>query len=110
MLQRLIASAALAAGLALAQGALAQPQSAEEDQPRQVAVRYDDLNLTTAVGADEMKHRIDFAAKSVCGGTPDIRDLGATWEFEKCLSGAESAALAQLSDIEARATVQVANR
>jgi UrcA family protein len=109
MLERLIASAALAAGLALAQGAFAQPQSAE-DQPRQVAVKYDDLNLTTAAGEEEVKHRIDFAAKSVCGGGPDIRDLEATSEFEKCLSGAEGAALAQLSDIEARTRVQVAQR
>ena len=109
MLDRLISSVALAAGLALATGALAQPQSAE-DQPRQVAVRYDDLNLTTAAGEEAVKHRIDFAAKSVCGGAPDIRDLEATSEFEKCMSGAESTALAQLADIEARARVQVAHR
>jgi UrcA family protein len=109
MLDRLIASVALAAGLALAQGALAQPQSAD-DQPRQVAVRYDDLNLTTAAGDEEVKQRIDVAAKSVCGGPPDIRDLEATSEFEKCMSGAEGVALAQLADIEARTRVQVAHR
>jgi UrcA family protein len=96
MIKSLIASVALAAGLALAQSSIADTQSVSFE-PRQVIVNYDDLNLSAAVGANVARRRIDAAARSVCGPAPDIRDLADSSAFAACVSRAQASASAQLS-------------
>jgi UrcA family protein len=41
--------------------------AAVDRMPTQVTVRYDDLDLATAHGAQVMYHRLNNAARSVCG-------------------------------------------
>jgi UrcA family protein len=53
---------------ALATALLAGPALAAADEAKpSVEVRYNDLDLTTTEGADELDRRLDKAAKSVCG-------------------------------------------
>ncbi len=53
------------AGLAML-GTAALPAAAAEDALSQVAVRYQDLNLNTADGAERLYARIEQAAARVC--------------------------------------------
>lgn len=53
--------------LALAAVALAVPAAASEAGAVSVGVRYNDLNLATKAGQDELDRRLDRAARSVCG-------------------------------------------
>jgi len=109
MLKRLVTSAALAAGLALAQTAIAATQPADL-QPRQAVVNYDDLNLGTTAGADVVRRRIDAAARSVCGPAPDLRDLADSSAFAACMSQAQASAKVQLSAAVARTRLEEARR
>ena len=54
--------ASIMVAAAMAALVAAQPASAES-----VAVAYDDLDLSTAQGQETLEHRIDKAAKEVCG-------------------------------------------
>lgn len=53
--------------LALAGAAIAVPAMAAEPQGNQAAVRYNDLDLTSADGRKELDRRLDRAAREVCG-------------------------------------------
>lgn len=73
----------------------AQPDS---DAPR-VAVRYDDLNLATSVGANTLYRRISAAARQVC---PDVysRDLAVVAAGERCQAHAISQAVHDLNNAQ----------
>ncbi len=51
------------AGVALA----AAPATAQQHETRTTGVSYDDLDLSSEEGRDELDRRIDRAAKEVCG-------------------------------------------
>lgn len=53
--------------LALAAVALAIPAAATEADAGSVGVRYNDLNLASKAGQEELDRRLDRAARSVCG-------------------------------------------
>jgi UrcA family protein len=59
---------------------------------RQVTVRYDDLNLTSASGIEVLEQRIRHAAEIVCGEV-DIREF----EQLKCARDATNSALARVN-------------
>jgi UrcA family protein len=88
MIKSLIAPTALAMGLSLAGAALAQPAVA--DQPRQAVVKFGDLNIMNARGADVLNHRIEVAARSACGPEPTLRDLDSSKAFRDCVSHAQA--------------------
>ena len=62
-----------------------------------VSVRYDDLNLTTSVGANALYHRISVAARQVC---PDVysRDLAVVAAGERCQANAVAHAVRDLNN------------
>lgn len=64
MLTRSFTAAFALAGASLA---MTPAASAAEDGARTVGVAYDDLDLTTAEGKEELDRRIDRAAKDACG-------------------------------------------
>jgi UrcA family protein len=63
---------------------------------RQVTVRYDDLNLTSASGIKVLKQRIWHAAEIVCGEV-DTRELDAFKQYLKCARDATDSALARVN-------------
>ena len=63
---------------------------------QQMVVPYDDLNLSRPAGAEVLLGRLHRAANSVCGGTPDIRDLGAQEYYRGCFDNAMKGAIAQI--------------
>ena len=52
--------------LALAAAGLAVPAAAADEAPS-IAVRYSDLNLTSAEGQQQLDRRLERAAREVCG-------------------------------------------
>lgn len=83
------------AGAATAQTPARIPVSQTSHQE----VAYSDLNLSTQEGARALLQRIDIAAKRVCGAEPvrsplQPRLVGA---FERCVSDAVDASVAQLN-------------
>jgi UrcA family protein len=62
-----------------------------------VAVRYDDLNLSTTAGVDRLYRRISAAARDVC---PDIysRDPHVVLAAHQCQAAAISKAVSQVNN------------
>jgi UrcA family protein len=87
MIKSLIAPTALAVGLSLAGAALAQPAA---DQPRQAVVKFGDLNIMNARGAEVLNHRIAVAARSACGPEPTLLDLASAKAFRDCVGHAQA--------------------
>ncbi len=59
---------------AIASGGVAVPAFAQDDDERpSLAVRYDDLNLSTAAGRERLDTRVRMAIKSMC--SVDARSL-----------------------------------
>jgi UrcA family protein len=76
---------AAAATLSCAAPVLAQTSLAQTSDPvPSVSVRYGDLNIGSPAGARSLLKRIEAAAKTACGGAPDIRQLGQLVSFEAC--------------------------
>jgi len=75
-----IALAAALAGIVLCSSAHAQ----SGEQTKSVTVRYADLNLSDPAGAKVMLGRIKRAVETVCGGEPDLRELGQMQAFRGC--------------------------
>jgi UrcA family protein len=78
----------LASVLCLAAGATlpcATPALAQiADTVPSVPVKYSDLEIGSRAGAQVLLKRIEAAANTVCGGAPDIRQLGQLARFEAC--------------------------
>ena len=87
--------AALAALLAISAPAVAAAQTVSSDTVN-ISVKYSDLNLNSPSGAQALMHRIDTAATSLCGGSPDGRDLGDSARFQKCHTAAVDQAMSKL--------------
>jgi UrcA family protein len=56
--------------------------------PAHLSVRTSDLDFSHAPDAQVLLQRIDDAATSVCGGTPDYRRLREVAAFEHCRKAA----------------------
>jgi UrcA family protein len=71
--------------------------AADVDSPPSVSVRYDDLDLSSAAGANVLYHRISVAARQVC---PDLysRDLEVVAVGERCYASAVSKAVAEVNN------------
>lgn len=83
-----------AAGLAL---------SAPAVQAKSVLVTYDDLDLGSVAGQDALSHRIDKAAREVCGhqrgGTRNLRfDMATRACFERAKASAGTEMAARVND------------
>jgi UrcA family protein len=60
-----------------------------------VNVRVDDLRLDTQAGATAALQRIEGAAREICGGENDARDLG-RWQLQRaCITSTVDRAVAQ---------------
>jgi UrcA family protein len=83
--ERLRATTTLTAAAAcLAVGGVASSAHAQAiDSLPSVTVRYDDLNLASERGSQELYSRIVFAAREVCAA-PDIRDLAGMAAAKVC--------------------------
>ena len=92
-----VAAAVLAAG---ADALIAAPGFA---QTTSVVVRYNDLKLDAPGAAQVLERRIQVAARQVCGGEPDIRDLDRRPAYDACRADAIQRALAQLQATRALA-------
>lgn len=62
-----------------------------------VHVPYGDLNLQNQAGAAVMLNRVSFAAKRVCGGAPDLREIKIYVMFKTCVSQAKADAVRHLN-------------
>ena len=63
---------------------------------RQIAVHYDDLNLSQNADARMLIARIETASRSVCGGEPDMRDLKMRDFFRRCVKDTMDQAVASV--------------
>jgi len=81
---------------ALALAGTISAHAGELNQQRQAVVRYDDINVKQAVGAQILLARLDRAAKDVCGPAPDMRELGAWATYKACTRTATDRAVASL--------------
>jgi len=94
LLFRALAGASLS--LAAAANALAQTAA---PSPPQMIVRYDDLNLSSDAGTAILLHRLQRAARHVCGDTGERQPLAQLVEIRRCdaqsLEGAIAAVNAQ---------------
>jgi UrcA family protein len=61
---------------------------AEEPTVRHEVVRYGDLNIASPVGMAAFKARVNGAAKTVCGPTPDAQAMDETADYKACVSKA----------------------
>ena len=59
-------------------------------------VHYADINLSHPFGAEVMLQRIEFAARRVCGGLPDIREIKERFYFKACVAEATEQAVEEL--------------
>jgi UrcA family protein len=85
----LIAGGSMALATYYARAAIA------EENPPQVTVRYNDLNLTSASGAATLKRRIQRAAEAVCGDL-SFRELQLSMQYRECVNDAADRALVQV--------------
>ncbi len=79
------------AGLTIAAAAVAMAGAAAAqaaDGGSSIKVRFDDLNVASAAGAQVLLDRIDAAAAKSCGGAPDIRLMPEHASFEACRKAA----------------------
>lgn len=104
----IIAIAPLALGLAAVSPATAQTISAEATGVS-VSVSYADLDLSGEKGRRVLDARVNRAAKTVCGGRPDIRNLTAMAAFNECMQQTKQGFAAQrLAAVEAAEEKRVA--
>lgn len=96
-----LSTAALTLGsLALAVPAHAAGRTASDGQEISVAVPYGDLNLATRAGADTLRHRVQAAARQICGPEPSDR-LGYGRIYDDCVRATVDRAYATLHGPEA---------
>lgn len=71
-------------------------QAGEISPQRQMAIRYDDINVKEAAGAQILLARIETASRDVCGPAPDIRNLNGWQLYKGCEKKAVDKAVASL--------------
>ena len=99
---------------ALALGLAAAPVTARSDTQAMIAVPYADLNLSSEEGRAALDRRLARAAREVCGGKPDLRDMRARAAFRECLAtttkGYEAARIAALEAANAKRVAVLADK
>jgi UrcA family protein len=83
--------------VAFAGGAL-PAQAAPDPDKVSVTVGLGDLNLGDEAGAAVALHRIHKAAQSICGETPDARDLYRVATYRDCMTASMGPAVASLNN------------
>lgn len=78
----------------LALVATALPAQAET---RSVEVRYSDLSLSTPAGRNALQTRVRSAARDVCSGRLETRDMRSISSFNRCYSAALKAGNLQIA-------------
>jgi UrcA family protein len=93
-----IASLAALAALGFAPATHAAPSGDWTSDPASMTVKvsFADLNLFSPAGAKSVLYRIHVAAKTVCGGEPDIRLLERSAFFHSCMKATVGRAIASL--------------
>jgi UrcA family protein len=75
-------------GLAFISALALSPSVAQEVRDvahnRQMAVHYDDLNISHRAGAQALLYRLAGAATVVCNGLPDLRNLEQMMAYRAC--------------------------
>jgi UrcA family protein len=74
---------ALAAVVAMGASARAATDDGETTAP--VTIRTADLDLHSRAGAGALLHRIEFAARTVCGEEPTLRDIKGHAAYRACV-------------------------
>ncbi len=87
-----IATLAALGTLALSMTAL--PARAETHS---IEVSHADLNLSTVEGRNALQSRVRSAARTVCGGRPDLRNRAAITAYGTCFSTAMKVSNAQIA-------------
>ena len=85
----------IAAAIVAASAVPALAQTATETQS--IAVITADLDLSTQAGRSQLDHRIDRAARRVCGFDSNSRDLGVQYHARACMADAKIAATRQIA-------------
>jgi UrcA family protein len=89
----LLATATLATGLTVDHASAA---SAFDDGPKNVVVRYSDLNLSQPQDASTLYNRIQRAARAACENG-EAESLARLQRFHKCIDQAVTNAVAKVS-------------
>ena len=76
--------------------------------PPTVTVSYADLDLNKAAGVEQLYARLRRAARSVCGGDADLRDLSAVASRDACVGAALSSAVAATHNARLSALAHIA--
>jgi UrcA family protein len=86
------------ATLAVVSTAQAHPAqlAINQDDTPQMTVNFDDLNISAPQGAAVLLGRIKGAAVSVCGSSPDLRDVGAAQRYNHCLDSTMGQAVTRI--------------
>lgn len=93
-LNTLILTATLAT---LSQAALAaSTHRSNGDDPKQLIVRYADLDLSKPAGAAQLYHRLQNAAEAVCSSL-ESRELARKSMFRNCVSESMEGAVTQVN-------------
>jgi UrcA family protein len=93
----LLTTVAFIAFAGFAGASLAAPAASNPDQVS-VAVGVGDLNLGAQPGAAIALRRIHAAARSICGPSPDIKDLDRAAEYRGCMAASMGPAVASLNN------------
>lgn len=65
---------------------------------RDMTVSYADLDLTRPAGVETLLTRVRHAAKAVCGGQPDMRDLTMSEHYNACRQAAVENAVRSINN------------
>jgi UrcA family protein len=65
---------------------------------KSATVKFGDLNINAASGADALVKRLKKAAKKVCAPEPHIRDLKHVKNYNDCVDGAMNGAVSALGN------------
>jgi UrcA family protein len=68
-----------------------------------VVVRYADLNLATAAGAQALYARISAAASRACGGQPGVHELHLQQQYRACYDTAMEKAVQKIDSARLQA-------
>lgn len=90
-----------AAALVNAQGVqevVVQGSKAPGLEVRSQTVKFADLDLSKSPGIETLLSRIRRAAGDVCSPQPQVNDIGAHKDYNKCVSGAVDGAIAKVNN------------
>ncbi len=68
-----------------------------ETDERAEKVNYEDLNIDTLAGASILYHRIELAARAVCGADREDREMLPHGQWKSCYRTAIAAAVARVN-------------